>query len=368
MTRLTFREVGESRRNNFDFLRFLMASLVVYAHSFAIVNNGTMMGNDPLARLTWWQEAYGGLAVKCFFMISGFLITRSWLYSHGMGDYMKKRALRIIPALAASLLFCVFVIGPLAAHNLGAYFKDFRTYRFLGIMFAPRMEAWDRLPGVFHNNPLPGEVNGPLWTIRYEILCYLMVAGLGILGAYRKRGVVLGLWAMAVIVHLLGDDVSKTIHLGLARNLVMLVMYFYSGMVIYLYRERIPYSGWLFGGGVATIITTACFMKLPYVMPFLAPYVLFYIAFNPQLRLQSFAKHGDLSYGIYVYAFPIQQLLVAWFPGEFGPNTHGLISLALAGVCAALSWKYVESPFLRLKARAVVRERAPVPEQVGSVS
>lgn len=369
MARQTFGDVGESRQNNFDFLRCLMASLVVYAHSFALVNGKSLMGNDPLARLTKWQEAYGGLAVKCFFMISGYLITRSWLYSKGPRDYFNKRALRIIPALAASLVFCVFIIGPLATHHLSEYFKDYRTYRFLGIMFAPRMEPWDRLPGVFTTNPLPGEVNGPLWTIRYEILCYIMVAALGILGIYKNRRIVLGLGLMALTMHMLGDDVFDIIHLGLARNLMMLVTFFYAGMVVYLYRDRIPYSPWLFCAAVAAIVISATFGKLPYIMPVVYPYVLFYIAFSRRLGLQNFAKHGDLSYGIYVYAFPIQQLLVTWFPGELTVHLHVFASLSLAAICAALSWRYIEYPFLQLKKpHAAVREPAVQREPVSSAT
>jgi peptidoglycan/LPS O-acetylase OafA/YrhL len=368
MSRLTFQVVGDSRDNNFDFLRFLMASMVIYAHSFAVLYNGTLKGNDPLNRLTKWQVGYGGLAVQCFFLMSGYLVTRSWFYSSGWRDYARKRILRILPGLIATLLFCVFVIGPLASSlSTPAYFTNLKTYRFLGILFFVHIKANDRLPGVFTQNPMPGSVNGPLWSIRYEAICYVLVAVLGLLGTYRKPARVIALCAVCFAVSVLNR--IGVFHMGEFDQFPNLATYFLLGALCYLFRERVPYSHGLFALSVLALVVSASFGLLPYVQPLFAAYALFYVAFSRGLRLLHFARFGDLSYGVYIYGLPIQQILIEYFPGAFTANTHFLASLLVTCGCAALSWHYIELPFLRLKrkpqapSREIMRDSEPVTVQ-----
>ena len=346
MTPKTFGTLSEGRDNNFDFLRFFLASLVIFSHSFAVLYSG-LASYDPLLRWTHGQAAFGGLAVDGFFLVSGFLITKSWVRSKTARDYFEKRALRILPALAVVLLVTVLVIGPLATTlPLGAYFRNPHTWTYLGFMGTVNLHRTDRLPGVFADNPLPWRVNGSLWTIRLEVICYLMVAALGALRVYRRPRAVLLLTALAAA--LLGAG-SRLLGLGEFADSFRVLVFFLVGMTFYLYRDSVPHTRGLLLASLAGIGAAGLLGVLNYVLPVLGAYCLFYAAFSPRLGLTRFAKPGDFSYGLYLYAFPVQQLLVTHFRPYWTAGTLTLAAFAAAGLCAVLSWNLVEKPFLKKK-------------------
>ena len=345
----SFGQLDAGRDNNFDFLRFFFASLVIFSHSFAMLYNGTWYAYDPLLHLTRGQTAFGGGAVNGFFLISGFLITKSWERSRGLGDFAQKRVLRILPALVVVLLVTVFLVGPLATRlPLTAYLGSHETYRYFTFMGTINLHLTDRLPGVFTANPLQYRVNGSLWTIRLEAICYILVAVLGLLRCYRRPIIVLLASVAVVGVTALGakhpaaeGDWTSSIHV---------LIYFLWGMTFYLYRNALPVSRALLAACLVGLVASDLINILPYTLPPLGAYVLFYTAFNPHLRLQSFAKHGDFSYGLYLYAFPIQQLLVSYFRPNLNAETLALSAFVIAGGCAVLSWHGVEKRWLRRKA------------------
>lgn len=349
MTASNFGQISEGRDNNFDFLRFFFAALVIFSHSFAMLYNGTWYAYDPLLHWTRGQAAFGGGAVDGFFLISGFLITKSWERSRGMGDYAQKRALRILPALAVVLVVTVFVLGPLATSlPLASYFHSPWTYTYFTFMGTRNLHLTDQLPGVFTHNPLLYRVNGSLWTIRCEALCYLMVAVLGLLHCYRRPALVLLASVAAVAVTALGARHLAT--MGDWADSFRVLIYFLWGMTFYLYRGVIPYSRALLLACLAGLVVSDLVGILPYTLPLLGAYGLFYTAFSPGLRLQGFARRGDFSYGLYLYAFPIQQLLVSHFRPVWNAETLTLAAFLLAGLCAVLSWHGVEKRWLRRKA------------------
>ncbi len=348
---VTFGQVSNGRENNFDFLRFFFASMVIVAHSYALLYNGTLDGYDPLVRFTYGQIGMGGLAVDGFFLISGFLITRSWMNSKAPGEYVRKRGLRILPALIVVILFSMFVVGPLATRlPISAYFHNSATYRYFGFMLNSSLGAVDRLPGVFLHNPLPERVNGPLWTIRQELVCYAVVAFLGLLGMYRRTLLVLALAAAAFYLDVRGGH--GLLGSGGIHDFFHLVTYFFVGMLIYLYRYILPYTGKLVLAAVGIIIAATLIGRLPLVLPVCGAYVLFYVAFSNRIKLHKFANNGDFSYGMYLYAFPLQQLLVSRFQPLFNAYTLSVASLCVSMVAAVGSWHLVERPFLRRKVRS----------------
>lgn len=355
-----FSDFSEGRENNFDFLRFFFASLVIFAHSYAVLYNGSELGYDPFVRYSRSQIGLGGMAVNGFFLISGFLITRSWIYSKGTADYARKRALRILPALVVVLLLTVFVLGPIATNDRSGYFHNPATYRYLGFMLTTHLHATDQLPGVFQANPLPGRVNGSLWTIRCEAICYILVALLGLWGAYRRRVSVLVLALAAMVM------VAFMNSLGEFADSFRVSTYFLVGMAFYLYRDRIPYDRkWLIGI-LSLVAVSLYFHFLSIVSTITGAYLLFYFAFNPKIPLHHFARHGDLSYGIYLYAFPIEQLLVAFYRHSLNIYSLTAATFALAAACAALSWRFIERPALMLKGSSK-KAAAPQPVLVGDV-
>ena len=377
MPQVTLGQLSDTRRNNFDFLRFFFASLVIFSHSYVLLNpdgNAT----EPGARLTSMKMDFGSLAVAGFFAISGFLITQSWQRTDRLTDYLKKRALRIYPGWIAALLFGVFIAAPfLRPHHrlemgLGTldYLSQLALYH-IGVS----LDGLDKsLPGV-------GGVNSSTWTIPFEVLCYLLVALLGLLGLFRRRAAIL-LPALALLIYCalpkhtqffpfgpLGPSINglQVPYFGNLRTLPILTVYFLSGMMYYLFRERIPHSPWLLGGSLLLLGLSLWHLPLaPFffvILPTFGFYALFYLAFLPLGRLYAFAKHGDLSYGIYLYAFPIQRLLILeQFRGyHLAPLTLFLAAWVLACGAAVLSWRFVERPFLRLKPRSPL----PPAESVG---
>ena len=223
--------------------------------------------------------------------------------------------------------------------------------------------------GVLRLLPGAGLVNGSTWTIPFEILCYFLVAALGLLGLFRQPPLVAGLAALLLAVlnwpslRLLPMDwpafgYHPLPYVGWLWPLPMFATYFLSGMLFFLYRDRIPHTPGLFA--LSLILVGLTLGRLPLaplffvVFPTFGFYALFYLAFLPLGRLHAWARHGDLSYGVYLYAYPLQRLLIAG-QGRGGyhltPLTLFLLAWVLSCGAAALSWRFVERPFLKLKPR-----------------
>lgn len=342
-------ERAETAHNNFDFLRFFLASCVVFTHSFNLLYGDN---TDPLGVATRGAMGLGGEAVNFFFIISGFLITKSWLSRPEPGAFLRKRILRIYPAFIVVVFLCVFLVGPLGAESAAAYFGNLDYLRFL--TDTPRLKL-QHLPPTFTDNPMPGMVNGSLWTIRYEFLCYLAVAVLGLAAAFRHRVVVLALFLLALGLFVWRGVLAESGQqlpylLDRLGQWPRLLSCFLAGMAFYLYRQRIPFDARLFLAALLLFFVAAFQLRLAALAtPLFGAYVVLYLAFSQGLKLQGFGKYGDFSYGIYLYSFPLQQLLSLYLGEMLNGMTMFMLSLGGSVALAALSWHYVEKPCLRLK-------------------
>jgi peptidoglycan/LPS O-acetylase OafA/YrhL len=330
-----------ARENNFDCLRLVLATLVIFSHSYLLTGQPE---NEPVARFTQGPYTLGHLAVDGFFAISGFLITQSWLGNPRLVPYLKKRVLRIYPGFIAATLFCVFIAAPLLADSMPGYFSLFSLRRFtLRLLFLQGIVV---PAAVFTHLPHVG-VNGSLWTIYYEFLCYLFVPVFAWLGLLARRGWVLALFlacyaAYAGLLGGLGNVIEARVGV-----VVQQLMFFLSGMVLYLWRDKISPSH---RTGVLCLAVLAIAIVLGHpdnVTPFLIAPLVIWAAFTPLIKLHHVAKHGDFSYGIYLYAYPLQQLLVR--SGMRQPVALFFAALPLTVVLAVLSWRWIEGPALRLK-------------------
>ena len=362
----TFGQLSDTRRNNFDFLRFFFASLVIFSHSYMMLRpDGVDV--DPLARVTGLKMSLGAVSVACFFAISGFLITQSWLRAPRLRDYVKKRALRIYPGWIVALLLGALVFAPLLRFPHRLDLGVLRTYLSFEQLLLKNFGFGQVVPGVDPTHTL--FLNGSTWTIPYEITCYALVAVLGALGLLRRRAWVLALAAALLLyVNLPGLTLWATFgptvpgfrlpYFGWLRCLPLLSVYFLSGVLFFLYRERVPHSPWLFGASLALVALALGHLPLApllfAVFPTFGLYALFYLAFLPLGRLHAWAKRGDLSYGVYLYAFPLQRLLISErFRGyHLSPLTLFVSAWVLSCGAAALSWRFVERPALRHKPKA----------------
>ena len=348
MPQITLEEASSGRQNNFNFLRFLLAGLVIVNHSFSLLHDN----GEPLTLLTHGQKALGRVAVDFFFVISGFLIANSWQHSKTAWDYLKKRILRIYPGYIAAVLSTVFVFGLLGAHGSAAYLHSIPLKKLFLDIF--RLHNIVPLP-TFAQNPVPENLNGSLWSIAIEFECYLLLMAIGWLGFLRQRKWTLALFTLGVLLNI-GflysvpglHQISAHIPAGMGGKL-RLVTCFLSGTTMYLYRDKIRLSPLLFGISLAVLILTAVTTGFTVALMIFGAYGLFYVAFSPKVKLNAWGKKADLSYGIYLYGWPIQQLTIFYLGRSLHPYLLTLIVLPLSCLCAAVSWYCVESPFLRLK-------------------
>jgi peptidoglycan/LPS O-acetylase OafA/YrhL len=334
-------------QNNYLLMRLVAALMVIYGHSYAITK---LPGQaDLLARLLRFTYA-GALGVAVFFVISGFLVTASYLNRRHWGEFMQSRCLRVFPGLIVCLLAMMFLLGPaVTRHGLGDYFSDPQLY------LAPFGRHF-RLPGVFEQLPQDG-VNGSLWTLPLEFSLYVVLGIFGVVGLLFRRGayslVVLALCVLALLAFDRGGGLFTERHAYL--NLILL---FAAGSVIRLYAERIP----LHWAGLVALALPALLLYhtrfFPVLFTLWLVYMVFWVAYVPDLHW--FNRAGDYSYGLYIYAFPIAQTLRQYIPDITPLGLFASASLLTLG-CAMLSWHLIEAPALKLKDvdfRAYFRRRA----------
>lgn len=361
---------ADRRRNNFNMLRLIAAALVILSHGIELPSGLT--GRDWMLQATGQSFAWYG--VNIFFVISGYLIYLSWQRRPSLAAFAWARFLRIMPGLFCMLVVSVLVLG--AAFSSLAFF-DFltnaqtRTYFFgsLSIVFVKY-----ELPGVFTDNPLSA-VNGSLWTLRYEVLCYVGVALMGVvhlLADRRKATAVLAVCLAVEVCILVGFGVlgldRDGARLGMFYELARLGMSFHLGGLYAQFDDRIRLR---LGVLVAAVILSGLLIGTPLFVPVVnltVAYAAFWFAFVPSSRWIVWMRTApDYSYGTYIYAFPMQQALIAAIPGA-SPITVILGGLALTLVFAAISWHLVERPALQLKNAplSMLRRKVPVEPVAGS--
>lgn len=330
-------------RNNFDAVRLLAAGMVLYSHQLALSGRPE---STPLVFATW-----GYLGVMVFFVISGYLVSGSWERDPDPWRFLQRRALRIWPALAVVTALSSLVLGPLLSHlSWPAYFASGETWAYLA---SAVFWIQQTLPGVFPDNPFARAVNGSLWTIPYEVGCYLGLLLCGRLGLLKRLGPLLLVWLLAWLT--LGWIFSGpgpypriwSLELGCC---------FVAGVLLKhlrpLWLERIGpvlMSAALLAAGLHALGWT--FPAVLLLMPLLT--LAFGVRNWPVLR--QIGRWGDFSYGLYIYAFPVQQCVVMLWGPEHPLPTLLLLSLLLSLGCAALSWHLIEKPALRYKPRAGAR-------------
>lgn len=359
----TFGQLATLRRNNLSFLRFSLAALVIFSHSFPLLEGNNE--HEPLFCLTGGRLTAGTLAVAGFFAISGFLITQSWQRSRPV-EYCRKRLLRIYPGWVTALLVCLLIVTPISRGGTFLSLSDANVLEFLGQLALHDNGFGLVLPGVFAGNPISGLVDGSTWTIPFEITCYFLIVLFGAAGLLRRRALVLAgtvlLWLwLALLPQSYWPNTGPTPSLTLPYlyrmdTLPLFAGYFLSGACLYLYRSDVPASrtlAWTCGLLLAGVMVWTgqhqdCRL-LFLLLPTAGTYALFSIAFASRLRLQNFGQRHDLSYGLYLYGWPIQQLLVQYAGADLTPMALFLLALPLTLCAAALSWRFVEEPCLRLK-------------------
>ncbi|MFJ5368446.1 acyltransferase family protein [Bosea sp. CER48] len=329
--------------NNFGVLRLVMAVAVVISHAFSVTDG--RVEQEPWFATTGFT--LGEHAVNGFFAVSGFLVTMSFL-RRGWRDYALARLLRIAPGLIAATLVVALLIGGLMTTlDRAAYFSDPRLWRFISATLTTFKSA-AALPGVFENNPLQFPM-GTVWTLKYETLCYLGVFVAGVAGLLAKPRLALAALAALTLAVVLREVLAPDGPKG-TETALRLPLIFLAGGVIYLYRERVTLSVPLLALAVLALVPLAFTPLYKAALYLVTAWGVLVIALAPALTRRSIEPPADLSYGVYLYGWPVQQALHALFPA-LGAVALLWPSLIVTVVIAALSWYLVEKPALDLKRR-----------------
>ncbi len=328
-----------SRVNNFDALRLLAALAVLISHSFSIA--GERQPHIGTLNL-------GIVGVFVFFGISGFLIAQSWTVDPHLWRFLAKRALRILPALIVVLLITTLVIGPaVTTLPLADYLSRGETWSYLAnnAVFVTAHE----LPGVFVDNPSPREINASIHTLQPEVWAYIGTAVLGIAGILRR------VWAAPVIAVALWLLPHQ--HILPWPEHTFLLQAFAVGTALFLLRDRVPWHPALAAAGIAAWLLAPERLELGLVVV-VVPYAAIYVAYHGPKVMRRLTAKGDFSYGIYVFAWPIGQLLAFLWPSVSGLAVIA-ITLPVTYAVGAASWYLIERPALAYKKRLVKRSTEP---------
>jgi peptidoglycan/LPS O-acetylase OafA/YrhL len=356
--RMTFQDrlVSVSFRGpGFDQIRLLAATIVLLHHCRGIQYPKLQL--DPLHHFSGGYMDFGRFAVVIFFAISGFLVTPGLVRSCGYIDYGVNRTARIFPGLIVNVVLTMLVLGPLlTTHSLTSYFTDPDLY-----LYAKNISTLtvNYLPGVVSPDGSPLIVNGALWTLHFEVLCYIALVLFAAVGLLGRRSLFVALWFVSYAIYI-AISMDPTLKSALTDRLLTfdsrlerlltfdsLFVYFGCGALLYLFREHIPFSRVLAGAALALVLAALPLGAGAIVMPICLPYIVIFCGLS-SLPGKGLLRH-DLSYGVYLIHAP---LLIAF--GLAFPNMHiwwiGAAAVFLVTlVLAYVSWTFVEGPALRKK-------------------
>ena len=355
-------QLSEGRDNNFNLLRFIAATMVIWSHSFPLALGPG--GNEPLRSSL--GVTFGSIAVDIFFVSSGYLIAASLLSSKNIFRFAWARFLRIYPGLiVATVLTVVFIGFFISTEDTSRYFQDRSTWKFLVKNGALLLGIEYSLPGAFTHTPAAFAVNGSLWTLPKELLMYAIFSGVWLVAGLLCR---LFAWNRKLVFKVL---VSITlvgalwIYLFGLKEFIedsntRLLTAFAFGAFIGLFRGQLPASPSLVIFLVAAILFSSVDKRsFFFVYTLLFPYLVICCALLPIWRLNEFNRLGDYSYGMYVYAFPIQQGIMTFLKGIQPESLFGIAFLATL-IVAVISWHVIEKPILSLKGMKF--RRSPISE------
>ena len=356
-------DVAGGRDNNFNLIRMIAASGVLVSHAFPIASGaGTP---QPFEELTGYT--LGWICVAVFFAISGFLITRSFDRTSRLENWFSARFMRLVPALLVVTVLTVLFYGPaFTAIAPADYARDLRTYTYVPrnvTLFALQYG----LPGVFAEHPYPDAINGSLWTLMHEVICYFGVFLAGMLGALRSKRFFTAICALYFAAYFATAFAPLSGLLVWKLAALRLLSYpFVIGMMLYVWRDHVRLS-WLIALALAAAAAfahdTALFQPL-FVLAI--AYTTFVLAYRPGGIFRHYNNLGDYSYGMYVYAFPVQQAAIA-LAGPISPAMNMAIAFPVTLLFAVASWYIVEKPSLDRRHRlagTIGRFRRPAPPEL----
>lgn len=350
----TLEERYDRKNNVFDYIRILLATFVIIAHAYPIFLG--MGFSDPITRKILCTESLGGIAVIGFFVLSGFMITQSMVYSKNNKEFFIKRIIRIFPALILMLLLTIFVLGPLVYDgDIKQYFSNKSVVKYLIDNINLLGNTSYSIEGVFVNNPYPAAINGSLWSLKHEFIAYIILMVFSRLSIIKNRKGMLGITGISVIVYILNIKLQPIFNvmnnIGVVAEIsqfTKLIMYFFIGSTIYLYKDKIKMNFKYFILAILILLTGICLNATKYALIITIPYILMYLG-TIKLKKDILKCIGDFSYALYIYAFPIQQLLVYYFKDKINLYQYIILSIIIVMAISIITTILIDNNIKKIK-------------------
>lgn len=326
--------------NNLNLLRILAAFFVLYEHSFALT--GTPNSTSFLG------TGFGAIGVAIFFVISGYLVTASYLSSNSVLRFAWHRTLRIFPALIMVTFVSIFIFGPfLTSYKLVDYFSNPGTWSYLWNIGLFPVFA---LPGVLESAPVANALNGSLWTLPLEVALYLTIVFLGLISSLNRPAFFLFLLGYICLFSFAKSSTDPWVMYGTDwRLFVMYGIYFYAGAAFKVFEfKKGGVSGVAAASLVLCVLVNSSPLWLEFVKVLATTYIVLSFGLASSLLGSWINRLGDYSYGLYIYAFPIQQIAFSELPW-MGMPAYIVLCSVITLVCAYMSWHLIESKALSLK-------------------
>lgn len=329
----------DNRATGFDYLRLILSISIILWHSFEVVHPDS-----------WFDSAWASpmrfflfFLVPSFFCLSGFLVAGSLFRVNKISIFLTLRGMRIYPALIAEVLLSAFLIGPILTYDtLHTYFSSKIFFSYLLNVFG---DVHFHLPGVFINNPIH-VVNGQLWTIPYELKCYIAIVVLYLFGILKRRNIFLiFIAALTMFMYILSTAKGRIPTIYVMPTGHDCLISFLMGIAFFLYRDKIHLNTWLL---ILSIVIYVLCLMLPgteFLAVFPIAYITIYLGLLNPKKINLLAS-GDYSYGLYLYGYPCQQVICQLFPQHRTWYFNFVLSMILTGIVAFYSWRLIESKVL----------------------
>ena len=348
MSHSFYSQLQKYKKNNLNSIRLFLAIAVILSHASILSygKEGEFRG-EWLATFNSGQMTIGQAAVNLFFFLSGILITASFLKRKNLNEFLINRFLRIYPAYIASLLFTaaiIWIFCPEFRANVGRGFSWFFVFLRDCLFLDYRSVSWS---GVFQNNPFPEFANASLWTIPWEFKCYLMVAFFGLFGLFKFRLFLLLVTIFTLLVYS-ASHFTGWVVVG-SRTEWRFLSFYLLGMSAWLWRDKLPYSHVLVLMSLLVLWMASYYNPwFELLFPVFGTYLVLWVGYSKPIQWFEWTDRTDLSYGVYLFAFPIQQILTMQELFR-NPLLQFFVATPLALGCAWLSWIFIEKRFLQMK-------------------
>lgn len=347
--------MDSQKSNNFGFLRLFFASLVILSHSPELIDGNS---NREFLDSIFGTITLGAMAVTGFFLISGYLITASLQNSRSISSFLIKRILRIYPGFIVASLVSIFLFAPLSGGWSLIQNFSFNDWLKIPVKMLILTQPWVEGAFVSLKNPV---LNASMWTIKYEFLCYLSILVL-VLTNFKKQ-LVLSTFLLTLTIYLCTVFFSYDLVIPKPLDLSL---YFYSkfflafnvGSIYYIYRNKISWSRNVNFIAFLLLVLSLLYEPIAHIgLVFFGSYIMFNFALNYKTtHLSKIGNKTDISYGVYLYAFPFQNLTIQYIP-DISPNLLSIYTLIYAFIVGYISWIFIEKPFMNFKEKLLFKDK-----------